>query len=842
MAETIEIFSLKIDMDQAIKSTAELADETARLKIINDSLAKSSEATTEEQVQAKAAYDASNKTLKQNQRELTNLTSLRGKEIKTVQQGRNALAVLNKQWANSAKLYGANSKQTNALADQTLELTNRLKELEKGVGDNTRNVGNYAEGFKEALGSNNLFTRSMQNLTKAMSVGAPVVKAIKNEIGSAATQIKTAAVGTEAMTKAQKAAAITSNILSGALKILKVALISTGIGAIVVALGSLIAYFTNTQRGADMVSKAMAGLGAAFDVITDRLSLFGGALVKIFQGDFAGAFDDMTESVSGLGDEMQREINLALELEASLQKIDDKEIGLIQTQAERKKKIEELRLAAKDENTSLEERAELLQQAGDLEKAILDDQLQIATERARISQEQIDLGESTRDQIKENAEIQKGAIELQTQSLKLQRSIEAEKQGLLKRANAEQVAAQAKEIASAKKVTDQALKDSKTRLQIFIEENKGKTEVLAEGLVFFEERMNAEIDLETERFEAGKLNAIEYELALLQIKNKGLEDQANLTKEFADLEIEKEAERLEAKKEKDAEELALKQEASMLEFEAKQETRIAQDEWEFDILRTDLERQKAEEIAYAEKVGASTAIIEKKYAEIAKRIKQDESNAKLAAVSNTFGSVAELLGKESAAGKAAAIAQTTIQTYLGAQQAYTSLSVIPVYGPVLGAIAAAAAVASGLANIRKIVSTPKPTIPKLESGGLMSIGGNRHSSGGTKFSGEDGTSFEAERGELIGVMNRKAASSFMAFNDSFGPKGKSGNYFADGGIVNRSIQGLSGSGSSVGAIDYDLLAIKVAEANLTLPAPVVTVEDINSGQESVQVVESGASV
>lgn len=845
MAETIEIFTLKIDMDSAIESTAELADETARLKLVNDAYARSSEASTEEQVKAKAAYDASNKQLKQNQRALTDLTALRGKEIKTVEQGRNALKVLNTEWSKQASLYGTNSKQANKLAGETLKLRDRLKELEKGVGDNTRNVGNYAEGFKEALGSNNLFTRSMQNLTQVMKVGAPVVAGIKTEIGAAANQFRNAAAGTESMTRAQKAAAITSNVLSGALKVLKVALISTGIGAIVVALGSLIAFFTNTQRGADEVSKAMAGLGAAFDVILDRLSSFGEALTKLFSGDFSGAFDSMKESVSGIGDELEREINLAIELEKSLQKIDDAEIALIGTQAERKKKIEELRFAAKDENTALAERASLLEQAGDLEVAILEDQLKIQSERARISQEQIDLGESTREQLEENQKIQAATTELETQSLKLRRTIEAEKQSLLKRANGQALAFQKQEIAAAKKVTDQALKDSKTRLQIFVEENKGKTESLNEGLVFFEDVMNQQLALELERHEAGKTNAIEYELALLQIKNEALKNQATLTKEFADAEVEAEKVRLETKKESDAEELEIKKEKELIEFEAHQETRVAQGEWEFDIIRTDLERQKGEELAQAEKVGADTAIIEAKYAAISKRIKQDEQNAKLQATADVFGSVADLLGKETAAGKAAAIAQVTIQTYLGAQQAFTSLSSIPVIGPALGAVAAAVAVAAGIKNIQKIVNTPKPEIPKAESGGLFSIGGKRHSSGGTKFYGEDGTRFEAEQGELIGVMNRRAASSFMKYNDDHGPKGTRGNYFADGGIVTRSLlQGSSLAGTSKDSvgIDYDLLANKIAVANESIPNPVVTVEDINSGQENLAIVVDGANV
>lgn len=54
--------------------------------------------------------------------------------------------------------------------------------------------------------------------------------------------------------------------------------------------------------------------------------------------------------------------------------------------------------------------------------------------------------------------------------------------------------------------------------------------------------------------------------------------------------------------------------------------------------------------------------------------------------------------------KAAAIAQTIIQTYLGAQQAFTALSSIPLVGPALGAAAAAAAIAGGMARVSAIRS------------------------------------------------------------------------------------------------------------------------------------------
>ena len=52
--------------------------------------------------------------------------------------------------------------------------------------------------------------------------------------------------------------------------------------------------------------------------------------------------------------------------------------------------------------------------------------------------------------------------------------------------------------------------------------------------------------------------------------------------------------------------------------------------------------------------------------------------------------------------KAIAATSAVIQTYLGATAAFTSMASIPYVGPVLGGVAAAAAITSGLANVRAI--------------------------------------------------------------------------------------------------------------------------------------------
>jgi len=86
---------------------------------------------------------------------------------------------------------------------------------------------------------------------------------------------------------------------------------------------------------------------------------------------------------------------------------------------------------------------------------------------------------------------------------------------------------------------------------------------------------------------------------------------------------------------------------------------------------------------------------------------QDVDNA-LAAGSQVLGGIIGIVGEGSAVGKAAAIAQTTIDTYSSATAAYKSVVGIPVVGPALAPVAAGVAVAAGLMSIKKIVATKTP--------------------------------------------------------------------------------------------------------------------------------------
>ncbi|HBI0203521.1 TPA: hypothetical protein KYG11_004413 [Salmonella enterica] len=93
----------------------------------------------------------------------------------------------------------------------------------------------------------------------------------------------------------------------------------------------------------------------------------------------------------------------------------------------------------------------------------------------------------------------------------------------------------------------------------------------------------------------------------------------------------------------------------------------------------------------------------------------DRAKATGTAFGNMASNIGAALGEASTAYKAFAIAQATIATYTSAVEAYKSTAAIPVVGPYLAPVAAAAAVAAGLANVGKIRSA-------REQGGNLAAG------------------------------------------------------------------------------------------------------------------------
>jgi hypothetical protein len=107
-----------------------------------------------------------------------------------------------------------------------------------------------------------------------------------------------------------------------------------------------------------------------------------------------------------------------------------------------------------------------------------------------------------------------------------------------------------------------------------------------------------------------------------------------------------------------------------------------------------------------------------------KKLAEEEGKAKIAAAAataDTLANLANLLGQETAAGKAMAVASATISAILSAMKAYESTIGIPFVGPVLAPINAGIALASGYKSIQNILSVEVPGQPG--GGGSPNLGG-----------------------------------------------------------------------------------------------------------------------
>lgn len=193
------------------------------------------------------------------------------------------------------------------------------------------------------------------------------------------------------------------NAFVGVMKLVKTAIAATGIGALIVLLGSLIAVFSKTQKGVELFGKAMASVGAFVDVLVDRLSMFGDAVIKIFQGDFVGAANAAKQAVSGIGDEIVRETEMAWKLKAALIDLEKQETMLNMKRSAGRAVIEEQKRIADDTTRSLNERIAASQKAFDLEMSLGREAIEIGKKKLANMLGEIELSEQANQLIKDMA-------------------------------------------------------------------------------------------------------------------------------------------------------------------------------------------------------------------------------------------------------------------------------------------------------------------------------------------------------------------------------------------------------------------------------------------------------
>jgi len=203
----------------------------------------------------------------------------------------------------------------------------------------------------------------------------------------------------------QKAFVATTGTAKKMFKSIYVGLLSTGIGAFVLAIGSLVTYFTQTKDGAEILEKVLTSLGAGIKVVTDRIAGFGRGVMKVFKGDFKGAAKDMTDSLKGIGKEIKEEIKLANDLADATIRIRDSQRELNVETAQRRAEVEALKLIAEDLSKDEETRLNAARQAFQIEQDLLDKRVENAEEELRIQQEKMAMGENTAADLDREAEL-----------------------------------------------------------------------------------------------------------------------------------------------------------------------------------------------------------------------------------------------------------------------------------------------------------------------------------------------------------------------------------------------------------------------------------------------------
>ena len=193
------------------------------------------------------------------------------------------------------------------------------------------------------------------------------------------------------------------NAFVGVLKLVKTAIAATGIGALILLLGSLIAVFTKTQKGVELFSKAMASVGAFVDVLVDRLSALGDAIIKVFQGDFVGAANAAKQALSGIGDEIVKETQMAWKLKEALIELEKQETMLNMKRAAGRAVIEEQKRIADDTTKSLNERIAASQKAFDLEMQLGRESIEIGKKKLANMLGELELSEQANQLIKDMA-------------------------------------------------------------------------------------------------------------------------------------------------------------------------------------------------------------------------------------------------------------------------------------------------------------------------------------------------------------------------------------------------------------------------------------------------------
>ena len=426
---------------------------SAKVKTLNTTTAgqrSELEKTAKQTDQLAKAYEKYNQSLedsaieleelKLQQRQLNTFNRATAKLNKSLEGSYNRLSAqytLNKLKLNQmSAAVRKNTKEGQNLEKQTAAIFEEMKALQEATGKHVLSVGDYEKALRGISGPLGGFVDS--------------IKGARNTLIS-------------------MRATLQANIKS--LGIFKTALISTGIGAIVVALGSLVALLTKTQRGLDFVSRISASVGAAFSVVIDRAAKLGEAIIAVFNLDFQQAAQLAKDAFTGIGEEIAKETIEAGRLTGVLQQLREERRALSVETEKQRAVIKRLNQEGEDTTLSDQKRLQSLQKAFDIENNLLKQREDLLKRELATIKSLNEQGESLAEDLDrqadkeiELAKVQQESFELQTtlqnkiNTIRRETSADIQKQAEQERALREEQSARIQEIIKLNEDADAQLK------------------------------------------------------------------------------------------------------------------------------------------------------------------------------------------------------------------------------------------------------------------------------------------------------------------------------------------------------------------------------------------------
>lgn len=761
------------------------------------------------QIEIQKALLDTTKAQQQNNAEVKSTKTLLDSQATSVNALRAQLALNTAELNKMSEAERTTSEAGINLSESTKALSDKLKTLESSIGDNRRNVGNYAEGVKEGI----LQTNGLTGATGAMVGG------LKSSIG-----------GVQAFNAALKANPIMLVV------------------SVILLLMSTIEKLMNRNTE---LSTSLKAAFAPFKVIFERLLDW---ITGLFKG-VAWVLENISKGVVWLLDnlgliseETKKAADAAAQLEKETQRIYQAETDALVPMAKMRREMEELKNIAADQTKSAKERQDALQAAQAKLQEIKKSELDILEAKYKQIKVQNSLSYTSAEDARKEQEALAALDEAKAKYATQEKEIIGQISGIENQENAKRAAA-AKAAADAKKKAEEdrikAIADAEKKAA---DERKAQQDLI---LKQYGEAVTAlQLDIAEKEVAGGQATleeqkrVIDERLAMEKYRREqnliGEQEYNNnvraINLEFAQMVADDNAAR--AEKEKNRKALDLENQRMLNDA-------LAANDLEAQLAR--LDAQKAAEIANAEAIGADTAAIEQRYDILKENQKKEYYNAQLNMASQTASQLVNLLGQESAAGKAFAVAQATINTYLGASKAIAD-------GGFWGIAQAAIVIAAGLKQVMSIVKTKEPDTKistntrKFAKGGQ--IYGASHSQGGVTFTGDNGQRFEAEGGENVYILNKKASgaiNALSALNMEYGGRsfGSSGVYrYANGGKIQVAGNGSVSFPSDVTLSDNSLmkLASIMYDSVAAIPNPQVAVTDINAENEQYNSVIVAAGV